>query len=60
MNSFNCIFQCHNSVLSAMTLNIHESQDVENLHQEAADRGTRTVREWIGQIITLENVYIEY
>ena len=40
--------------MSVLTHMIHELQNAENLHHKAAEKGTRTVREWIGQIIMCE------
>ena len=37
-----------------LTHMIHKLQNAENLHHKAAEKGTRTVREWIGQIIMCE------
>ena len=53
----NCVNQCHGDVLSALAHRLHEPHDAENLHREAAEKGTGEVREWIGQIIMITQVY---
>ena len=53
----NCVNQCHGDVLSALAHKLHEPHDAENLHREAAEKGTGEVREWIGQIIMITQVY---
>ena len=45
--------QCHSDVLSVLAHRLHELHDAENLHREAAEKGTDAIREWIGQIIMI-------